>query len=99
MVNVTEKAGQELKRILITAVDMPQARLRLIDRGQGKLGLGIDVEMPGDKLVDHDGSTVLVIEPEFASSLAEVTIDVDDTSDGVELVVSDGSESQTCQPT
>ncbi len=96
MVNVTERAKQELKRILTAAVDMPQARLRLLDRGQGKLGLGIDVEMPGDKLVDYDGLTVLVIGPEFASSLAGVTIDVDDTSDGVELVVLDDSEGQTC---
>ncbi|MFC1939610.1 hypothetical protein ACFLXO_02865 [Chloroflexota bacterium] len=98
MVNVTKRARQELKRILTVAVDMPQARLRLIDRGQGKLGLGIDVEMPGDKLIDHDGLTVLVIEPEFASSLKGVTIDVDNTSDGVELVVLDDSGSQIRQP-
>lgn len=95
MVNVTERARQELKRILTVNVDMPQARLRLIDRGQGKLGLGIDVEMPGDKVVEYDGSTVLVIEPSFASSLAGVTIDVDNTPNGVELVVSGDSESQT----
>jgi len=99
MVNVTKRARRELKRILTVAVDMPQARLRLIDRGQGKLGLGIDVEMPGDKLVEYDGSTVLVIEPEVASSLAGVTIDVDSTSDGIELVVSGDSESQTRRPT
>ncbi|MFC2041491.1 hypothetical protein ACFLTY_04135 [Chloroflexota bacterium] len=98
MVNVTKRARQELKRILTVAVDMPQARLRLIDRGRGKLGLGIDVEMPGDKLIDHDGLTVLVIEPEFASSLTGVTIDVDNTSDGVELVVLDDSGSQIRQP-
>ena len=87
MVNVTYRAKQELKRILSNTVDMPQARLRVIDRGQGKLGLGLDTEGPNDELLEHDGSVVLVVEHELATRLKEVTIDVDDTDKGPELVI------------
>ena len=87
MINITTQARQELERILSTNVDMPQARLRLVDRGQGELGLGIDIEMPGDELVKHDGSTVLVVEHGLAVGLKGVTIDVDDTPKGSELVI------------
>ena len=87
MINVTDRARQELKRILSDTVDMPQARLRVIDRGQGKLGLGIDIEEPSDELVEHDGSTVLVVERRLAMSLKGVTLDVDDTVEGPEIVI------------
>ena len=87
MVNVTYRAKQELKRMLSNTVDMPQARLRVIDRGQGKLGLGLDTEGPNDELLEHDGSVVLVVEHELATRLKEVTIDVDDTDKGPELVI------------
>ncbi|MFC2048349.1 hypothetical protein ACFLSK_02835 [Chloroflexota bacterium] len=87
MINITRRARQELERLLSTNVDMPQARLRLVDRGQGELGLGIDIEMPGDELVIHDGSTVLIVQHELFASLGGVTIDVDDTPKGDELVM------------
>jgi len=48
MINVTDKAKKELERLLITNVDWPGARLRLIDKGNGTLGLGVDIQTPGD---------------------------------------------------
>jgi len=87
MINVTEKAKPVLKRILTANVDMPQGRLRLMDRGQGKLGLGIDIEMPGDELVEYDGSTVLVVENGLATNLKGVTLDAEDSVKGSELVI------------
>ena len=48
MIYVTEKAKQELKSLLDKKVNWPGARLRLLDKGQGKLGLGIDIERPDD---------------------------------------------------
>ena len=88
MINVTQSARQELNRILLTTVDMPQARLRLFPRDQGELGLGLDIEMPGDELVEYDGSAVLVVEKGLASNLQGVTLDVDNTPNGTELVIS-----------
>jgi len=87
MIKITERAKQALKRILTAHMDMPQGRLRLMDRGQGKLGLGIDIEMPGDKLVEYDGSTVLVVEDGLAANLKGVTLDIEDRFKGPDLVI------------
>ena len=87
MVNVTERARRELKRILLDNVDFSQARLRLMNRDKGELGLGIDIEMPGDRKVEYDGLAVLVVEEKLAKNLHNVTIDVDETPEGNELVI------------
>ena len=87
MIDVTESARYELKRILSATVDNSYARLRLIARGQGDIGLGIDIELPGDEIVEHDGSGLLVVEHEVAASLKDITIDVDDTAEGPQLVI------------
>ena len=86
MIKITKRAKQELMKILTNKVDWPGARLRLMDRGQGKLGLGIDIEAPGDKVVKYEGEKLMLIEPVLAANLKEVTLDVDDTPEGVELV-------------
>jgi len=94
MIIITGKARQELGRILYSTVDIPQARLRLIDRGEEELGLGIDIEMPGDKLVMHNGLTILVIEHELAEKLKGITIDVENTLEGLKLVLCQQVEEQ-----
>ena len=89
MINVTERAKRELKRLLFQNVDLSQARLRIMDRGQGIIGLGIDIEAPGDQVIEYEGTKVLVIEPKLANNLQGVTIDVDETPEGPELVILD----------
>ena len=91
MVDVTERAKRELQRLLSEKVDMPQARLRVMENSRGGLGIGIDVEIPGDRVVEYKGSNLLVVEPELASRLKGVTIDVDDTAGVAEIVVSGAS--------
>ena len=91
MINVTEQAKQELKRLLTSSVDWPGARLRLVNRGQGRLGLGIDIEAPDDQVVEYEGTKLLIVEPELAFNLKRVTLDVDDTPDGIELVICEES--------
>ena len=49
MIKITRRAKQELKRLYNANVDWSGAYFRLIDRGQGNLGLGIDLEAKGDK--------------------------------------------------
>lgn len=90
MINVTERAKKALKRILTANVDLPQGRLRLMDRGQGNLGLGIDIEMPGDELLKYDGTTILVVEQGLAANLTRVTLDVEDNTEEPELVIHHG---------
>jgi Fe-S cluster assembly iron-binding protein IscA len=91
MIDITKRAKQELRKILSNKVDWPEARLRLMDRGQGKLGLGVDIEAPGDHIVEYEGIKVLIVKPELAASLKGVTLDVDDTPEGAELVISEKS--------
>lgn len=89
MINITKQAKQELRKILAKKVDWPGARLRLMDRGQGKLGLGVDIEAPGDHIVEYEGIKVLIVEPELAINLKGVVLDVNDTPEGVELIISE----------
>ena len=86
MVKVTERAKQELKRILSTNVDWDYARLRLLDRGEGVLGVGIDIESPDDYIIEYENTNLLLIEPELVDKLQGITIDVDNTPDGPEIV-------------
>jgi Fe-S cluster assembly iron-binding protein IscA len=87
MIAVTEQAKAELKKLLDSSVDWPGARLRLLDRGQGRLGLGIDIESEGDRIVEYEGVALLVVEEELASRLGRIMLDVDSTADGIELVI------------
>ena len=87
MITVTDPAKREMKRLLAAKVDWPGARLRLMDRGQGRLGLGIDIEAKDDEVVECDGIKLLLIQSGLASRLNDVTLDVDDTPQGPELVV------------
>ena len=89
MINITERAKQELSLLLSKKVDWPGARLRLMDRGQEKLGLGVDIEAPGDHSVEYEGIKVLIVEPELAKKLHGITLDVNDTPEGAELVISE----------
>ena len=94
MISVTERAKQELKRMLSDNVDDPQAGLRLTTGDAGQLGLGIDIEMLEDHVVKHDGSKVLIVEPGLAVSLEGLILDVEDTADGPKLVIAKQSEEQ-----
>lgn len=92
MIHVTERAEEELKRISVLFKNAlwVGASMRLMDRGEGDLGVFPDVEVPGDRVLKCQGNKVLVVEPKLANhlKLKEVTIDVDETPEGPVLVVS-----------
>lgn len=92
MIGVTERAKKELKKILTDNVDHPKACLRLRTNDEGQLGLGIDIEMPDDKVIEYEGSKLLVVEPELADSLVDMAIDVEDSDEGSQLVIIDKSK-------
>ena len=87
MIDITEHAKQELHRLLIAKVDWPGALLRLIDRGEGKLGLGIDIQKPDDLVINYEGKRLMLVESALAANLEDITLDVDNTPDGPELVI------------
>ncbi|MFC1966901.1 hypothetical protein ACFLWI_08205, partial [Chloroflexota bacterium] len=87
MITVTKHAKKELKRILSDNVDNWYASLRLVSNDQGGLGLGVDIRMPGDRVVVYEGSKVLLVEPELDSKLKGVTLDIEDTGNGRRLII------------
>ena len=87
MIGVTERAKQELKNILRDNVDHPEACLRLTVNPEGQLGLGVDVAGPDDNVVEHEGSYVLLVEPDLATRLVGISLDVEDNPEGSKLVV------------
>jgi len=87
MLCITERAMKELKKILSDNVDVPQARLRLVARKQGQVGLGIDIETPGDQVFEHEGSRLLIVDEKLACWLEGAVLDIEDTSDGYQLVI------------
>ena len=92
MIDVTERAKKELKALLTKNVDHPMACLRLRTNEEGKLGIGIDVETPGDKVIEYEGSCLLVVESKLAATLEGVAIDVVDGDDGSELVITNKAD-------
>jgi Fe-S cluster assembly iron-binding protein IscA len=92
MIGVTERAKKELREILTNNVDHPEACLRLRVNDQGQLGLGIDIEMPGDEIVEYEGSKLLLVEQGLANNLENIAIDVEDSNEGSQLVIIDKSE-------
>jgi Fe-S cluster assembly iron-binding protein IscA len=80
MINITERAKKALKKLLTATLDFPEGRLRLMDRGQGKLG-------PGDVHVKYDGATVLVVDQRLAADMEGITLDAEDSEKGPELIL------------
>jgi len=91
MIGVTERAKQELKKLLTDNVDNPLAGLRLTSNESQQLGLGLDIEREDDQVVEYDGSKVLIVETGLADNLSEASLDVEDTPEGPKLVIAKNS--------
>lgn len=89
MIEVTEQAKKDMKGLLDSKVDHPDACLRLKADEEGRLGFGIDIEQPDDKVVEYNGASLLVVESELADSLSHMAIDVEDGEEGREFVIID----------
>ena len=87
MIDFSERAKQELKRILGDKVSNSQGSLRLLVSSPGEFGLSPDTEMPGDQVVKHEGVKVLLVEEGLAKSLDGMTFDVEDTPEGPKLTI------------
>ncbi len=89
MIEVTERARQELKKALDAQGQQEESTsgLRLALVGPDEFGLGVDVEKEGDKVVEHEGSKVLLVENALAEQLEGITIDVHESEAGPKLVM------------
>ena len=75
MISVTEKARDEMKNILDSTVNNPLIGLRLEVNDSDEYVLGTDIEKPGDQVVKHEGSNVLLVGKEDADSLDGCVVD------------------------
>ena len=88
MLTVTESAKELLKDKLVAHTDDPEIGLRLELEPPGQLGIVLDREAEGDQVVEHEGAKVLLVASELAPAVDGITLDVQDTADGPQLVVS-----------
>lgn len=82
MIEITDAAKAELKRILSENSQDPSQLLRLTAGPEGSLGLIIDKAAAGDNIFEHEGISVLAIEQELAGMMNGVSMDVEDTDEG-----------------
>jgi len=75
MVQLTERAGTELRRLLVEHFARPQqgVRLRLGDAGQ--LAMTIDVPHAGDSVIRRDNVPVLIVDARLSTRLAARVLD------------------------
>jgi len=87
MIGVTDRAKEELKNILDNNADDKELGLRLVTNEQGQIGIALDKERPGDNVVEHKGSKVLLVENAMAPHLVGIAIDIEDTPEGPILAI------------
>ena len=78
MVQVTDRAREQLKAVRDDVAERPEVCLRLRPNEKGQLGLHPDTQREGDQVVEHDGTPVLVIGPSIAAAMAGGTIDFEE---------------------
>jgi len=86
MIAVTERAREQLRKVLSGKADDPRAGIRLVATGADRFGLGIDLKEPDDQVVRHEGCTVLLLADDLAASLGGCTL----AFEGKEFVLARG---------
>ena len=90
--SVSGGAGAALKSTLDTLERSPGQALRL-NVGEGdSVSLSLDAQREGDQLVSHDGAGVLLIAQNVLVTMSGATLDISETSNGINLVLRRHSE-------
>lgn len=88
MIQVTEKAAEELSAMLKKADERPEKSvLRLGFSSEGKPVLGWGVPQEKDREVTHEQETVLVVDPVTDELLERAVMDVEDSPEGPKLTL------------
>lgn len=91
MLTVTESAGAHLTQMLEEVKAPDQAAVRLVAQDQG-LTLKVDTESEGDTTFSHKGKTVLIVDAQVADSLADSTLGVAETQEGLQLTIAPNTD-------
>jgi len=87
MLTVTPAASEHLANLIDESKGPEGLAVRLVVQEQG-LALTPSEPKPDDTTFEHDGRTVLVVDPRAAEMLSERTIDIQQTEQGTGLAVS-----------
>lgn len=87
MIAISDGAKKELKKLIAENATEAEMSLRLAASEDGHLGLVMDMEMPGDQVVEYEGKKVLLVEGDLASHLFGISLDVEDTPEGPALLL------------
>lgn len=79
---VTDSATKELKRLLDGTEHQSEQVIRLFADPKGKLRFVLDIERAGDQRIQHQGATVMVVEPALQQRLAAHTLEFLADQDG-----------------
>jgi Fe-S cluster assembly iron-binding protein IscA len=75
MVQITERASAELRRLLTDNFARPQQGVRLRLNQAGDLAMTIDVPHAGDSIIRRDNLPVLIVDARLATRLAQRVLD------------------------
>ncbi len=91
MVQLTEQAAQELKKIRDEVQEQhPGSVARLFQSGEGEFTVTMGLPVQGDRELYYADEKVLVVAPETSRVLADVTLDYQDTPQGHKFVIIKG---------
>ena len=82
MVQITERASAELRRLLTDNFARPQQGVRLRLNQAGDLAMTIDVPHSGDSIIRRDNLPVLIVNGRLAARLARRVLDFPSPSGG-----------------
>ncbi|MBV8717285.1 MAG: hypothetical protein JO020_22300 [Chloroflexi bacterium] len=82
MVQITERAGVELRRLLTDNFAQPQQGVRLRLNQAGGLAMTIDVPHSGDSIIRRDNQPVLIVDGRLSARLAQRVLDFPARSGG-----------------
>lgn len=80
MVQITERASVELRRLLTDHFARPRQGVRLRLSPEGHLAMTIDVPHLGDSIIRRDNQPVLIVDGQLALRLAPRVLDFGSTS-------------------
>jgi len=87
MLRVTERAAQQLKKMLEEKAENKDDCLRLITQDGENFMIGVGKSKEGDHIVNYDNKRVLIVDGLLAAHLNNVTVGVKDTPEGPEIVI------------
>ncbi len=93
MVQLTEQAAQELKKLRDEVQEQhPGSVARLFRSGEGEFTVTIGLPVEGDQELYYADEKVLVVAPETSRILADVTLDYQDTPQGHKFAIKGRAE-------